>query len=95
MDNNLQGFDPLLFLGITNLQGEEKDILSQELLYKMSRYIAVRIAELLQENDIKDIAGDPEKLFSIAKDKIPDSDNMIKLFMEDFRKEFNENLKQI
>ena len=91
----LLGFDPLLFLGITNLKDEEKDIVSQKLLDRISQYIAIRIAEILSENDLRDAGDDPQKLFSVAKDKIPEFDEKMKLFLEDFRKEFNNNLKQI
>ena len=90
----LLGFDPLLFLGITNIKDEEKSIVSQKILDRISQYLAIRIIELLSEHDLRDI-DDPEKLFSVAKEKIPDFDNKIKLFMEDFRKEFNNNLQQI
>lgn len=92
MNNNLQGFDPLLFLGITNITGEEKDILSKDLLEKISRYITVRTGELLSENDINGIKGDSEKLFALAKEKIPDFDSKIKIFLEDYKKEYNQNL---
>lgn len=92
--NNLQGFDPLLFLGITNLKDEEKNIVSRKILDRISQYFAIRIIELLPENDLRDI-DDPEKLFSVAKEKIPDLDKKIKEFLEDFKKEFNNNLKQL
>lgn len=92
MNNNLQGFDPLLFLGITNLQGEEKTVVSKELLDKISRYITVRIGELLSMDDLKEINGDPERLFSAAKEKIPDFDNKMKMFLNDYKTEFQNNL---
>lgn len=90
----LLGFDPLLFLGITNLKDEEKDIVSRKILDRISQYFAVRIAELLSEEDLKSI-DDPEKLFSVAKEKILDLDSKVKLFLEDFKKEFNNNLQQL
>lgn len=94
MKNNLQGFDPLLFLGVTNVKPEEKNIVSQKLLDRISQYIAIRIEELLSEEDLKSIDGDPQKLFSLGRQKIPDFDNKIKVFLEDFKTEFNNNLKQ-
>jgi len=90
----LLGFDPLLFLGITNIKSEEKNIVSQKILDRISQYLAIRIIELLPESDLEDI-DDPEKLFSVAKEKIPDFDKKVKVFLEDFKKEFNTNLKQL
>lgn len=90
----LMGFDPLLFLGITNVKSEEKNIVSQKILDRISQYIAIRIGELLSEDDLKSINGDPQRLFSLGRQKIPDFDNKIKLFLEDFKKDFNNNLKQ-
>lgn len=90
----LLGFDPLLFLGITNLKSKEKSIVSQKLLDRISQYLATRIAELLPEDALIDI-DDPEQLFSLAGQKIPDLDKKVKLFLEDFKKEFNNNLKQL
>lgn len=92
--NKFLGFDPLLFLGITNLKDEEKQVVSQKLLDRISQYIAIRIIELLPEYDLRDI-DDPQKLFAVAKDKIPDLDKKVKLFLEDFKNEFNSNLQQI
>ena len=93
--NQLLGFDPLLFLGITNLKDEEKHTVSQKLLDRISQYLAIRIVELLSEDDLKDVGDDPQKLFSVAKQKISDLDAKVKVFLEDFKKDFNNNLKQI
>lgn len=89
------GFDPLLFLGITNLKGEEKHIVSQKLLDRISQYIAIRIVELLLEEDLKNIGDDADKLFFVAREKIADLDKKAKVFLEDFKKEFNNNIKQL
>lgn len=90
----LQGFDPLLFLGITNLKDEEKDVVFQKILDRISQYLAIRIIELLPERDVRDV-DDPENFFSVAKEKIPDLDSKVKVFLEDFKKEFNNNLEQL
>lgn len=90
----LLGFDPLVFLGITNLKDKEKKDVSQKLLDRISQYLVIRITELLSEDDLKNI-DDPEQLFSLAKQKIPDLDKKVKLFLEDFKKEFNNNFKQV
>ena len=92
MNKNLLGFDPLLFLGITNLKAEEKNEVSQKLLDKISQYQIIRISELLPEEDVKK-AKDPEDMFSMAKNKIPDINEKVKLFLQDFKKEFYKNLK--
>lgn len=93
--NKFLGFDPLLFLSIANLKDEEKPIVSEKILDRISQYIAIRIVELLSEQDLKSIDGDPQKLFATAKEKIPDLDIKTKQFLEDFKKEFNSNLQQI
>ena len=90
MNNNLQGFDPLLFLGITNLKGDEKGAFSEKLIDTISQYIIVRIAELLSDDDLTTI-DNPAKLFEVARSKIPDFDAKIKLFLEDFKKEYYNN----
>ena len=92
MNKSLYGFDPLLFLGITNLKDQEKKDVSQKLLDKISQYLVIRITELLPEDEFKHI-DNPQKLFFVAKDRIPDIDTKVKLFLEDFKKEFYKNLK--
>lgn len=82
-------------LGITNLKTEEAPIVSQKVLDRISQYIAIRIVELFSEEDLKNIDGDPEKLFATAKQKIPDLDKRVKVFLEDFKNDFNNNLKQV
>lgn len=94
MNKQLLGFDPLVFLGITNLKDQEKNVASQKLLDKISQYLFIRITELLSEHELKHI-DDPQKLLSLAKDRIPDINIKVKLFLEDFKKEFNANLQQI
>lgn len=94
MKNNLQGFDPLLFLGITNVKNKEKNDVSKKLLNKISQYLVIRITELLPEDELKHIEY-PQELFSVAKNRIPDLDNKVKQFLEDFKKEFSANLQQL
>ena len=88
------GFDPLKFLGISNLHGQEKKDASQKLLERISQYLVIRVTELLSEDDLERI-DDPQELFSAAKIKIPDLDKKIKSFLEDFKKEFNKNLQNV
>lgn len=87
----LLGFDSLLFLGISNLKGEEKVNVSKQLLNKISQYLLIRISELLSIEDLKS-TNDPDKLFSLAQNKIPNFSGQVKIFLEDFKKEFNKNL---
>lgn len=88
----LLGFDPLKFLNITNLKNEEKDAVSKNLQNKISQYILIRIAELLPKDDVGKVKN-PEDLFSLAQTKIPDLKEKMKLFLEDFKKEFYKNIK--
>ena len=88
----LLGFDPLKFLDIANLQGQEKDILSKNLLDKFYQYLLIRVAELLPSEDVRKIKN-PEDLFALAKTKITDLDDKVRLFLADFKKEFYKNVK--
>lgn len=88
----LMNFDPLLFLGINNLKENEKDIVSQKLLDKISQYLIIRISEFLTVEDINKL-NNPEDMFSMAREKIPDINTKVKLFLEDFNKEFYKNVK--
>lgn len=90
----LQGFDPLLFLRITNLNSEEKNKVSQKLLERISQYLVIRITEMLTEDELRHIDG-PQELFEVAKNKIPDIDSKVRQFLEDFKQEFNANLQQL
>jgi hypothetical protein len=93
--NPLMGFDSLIFLGITNLKAEEKNVVSQKLLDRISQYIVIRIVGLLSDDDLMGIDEDPQKLFSVAKEKIPDLDKKVKVFLDDFKKDFNNNRQQL
>ena len=90
--NTLQGFDPLLFLGINNLRNREKSDVSEKLLDKISQYLVIRISDLLPAENIRKLKT-PEDLFFMARNNIPDIDTKVKLFLEDFKKEFYKNLK--
>lgn len=86
------GFDPLKFLDIANLNNQEKDTVSKNLLDKISQYILIRISELLPTEDVKK-AVNPEDIFSLAQAQIPDLNDKMKLFLADFKKEFYKNIK--
>lgn len=87
------GFDPLLFLGIKNLNGNEKDLVSKHLLNKISQYFLIRISEILTIEDLKS-TNDPDKLFVLAQSKIPNFSHRIKIFLEDFKEDFYKNIKK-
>lgn len=89
----LLGFDSLKFLGISDLNDQEKETVSKNLLDKISQYILIRISELLPADDLKK-ATTPEDLFSLAQAKIPDLGDIIKLFLADFKLEFDKNIKK-
>lgn len=87
----LPDFDPLLFLGIKNLTTSEKTLISKYLVNKISQYLLIRISEILPIEDIKSI-NEPNKLFVLAQNKIPNLNEKVKIFLEDFKKEFSKNL---
>ena|SRR3989344_3299909 len=87
-----RGFDPLLFLGINNLKNQEKKDVSQKLLDKISQYLVIRISELFPDEELKRL-NNPEDLFSIAREKIPDINTKVQLFLNDFKREFYKKLK--
>lgn len=89
----LLGFDPLKFLNLENIKDQDKDSVSKNLQNKISQYILIRVAELLPENEVKK-SKNPEDLFSLAKTSIPDLSSKVRLFLEDFKKEFYNNLKK-
>lgn len=89
--NQFLGFDPLKYLYITNLKNQKKDTVSQHLLNKISQYFLIRVFEILPIEEIKSI-NEPDKLFLLAQNKIPNFNEKIKTFLEDFRKEFSNDL---
>jgi|WetSurMetagenome_2_1015567.scaffolds.fasta_scaffold05765_4 hypothetical protein len=91
MDNS---FDPLIFLGIKGIKLEEKKDLSERLLNKISQYLLIRIVDQLDSSLLKRTRT-PDEIFSLAEDNIPDFNNQVKRYLEDFKKEFNLNIKTI
>lgn len=89
--NKLLGFDPLLFLEIKNLNGDEKTLVSKYLLNKISQYLLIRISEILPAEDTKFIS-EPDELFTLAQNKISNLNDKVKIFLGDFKKEFSNNL---
>lgn len=93
--NQALNFDPLKFLDIStnNLKNQEKDALSASLLNKISQYIFIRISELLSIDDVKKTKNS-EDVFTLAQAKIPDLNSKMKIFLADFKIEFDKNLKK-
>jgi len=50
---------------------------------------------LLPKDCMEYVNKDPQKFISMARNYIPDLDAKIKLFAEEFRKEFHNNLKKL
>jgi len=88
------GFDPLVFLGIKDLKGKEKQEVSEKLLNKISQYLTIRTIEELDVSQLKRTKN-PEVLFSIAKSKIPNFNTKVGQYLEDFKTEFYKNLKAL
>lgn len=93
--NQALNFDPLKFLDIStnNLKNQEKDALSASLLNKISQYIFIRISELLSIDDVKKTKNS-EDVFTLTQAKIPDLNSKMKIFLADFKIEFDKNLKK-
>lgn len=91
--NMVPNFDPLIFLGLSNIKAEDKEKLSQELLEQISKYLAARILELLPEDRVENLTN-YDDLLIVTQNKIPGIDEKVKGFLEDFRAEFKKNLSK-
>lgn len=87
-------FDPISFLGITASDEEKREKLSKILMEEIARYLTVRILEILPE-DKTEQPQDFNKLFSLAQKGIPDIEDKVKVFLKDFKSEFQERIKWI
>lgn len=85
--NQLNNFDPILFLDLKHIKPSDKQKISDELMIQISDYLAVRLIEILPNDKIERINSQTE-LFSLAKDEISDFDKKIKEYLEDFKVEF-------
>lgn len=84
----LAGFDPIIFLGIEHVSEEEKPKLNYELLEQISEYLFIRTVELLGDESLSS-AKSLEQVFAVAYKKVPDYRKRVKIFLEDFKREFN------
>lgn len=82
-----QGFDPLLFLDISDVKKDEKHKLTEELLIQISNYLAIRFIEILPRESTQNIQTF-EELFLASQKNFPDFNEKIKLFLGDFKKEY-------
>jgi hypothetical protein len=85
-------FDPIIYLNIRGLKDKEKKELSDHLLNKISQYLLIRAIDKVDISLIKK-AKAPNEIFEIAKKNIPDFENQVRIYLEDFKKEFNSSLK--
>lgn len=91
--NQLNGFDPILFLDLKNIKLSEKQQLSDELMIQISDYLAVRFIELLPNDKLEEINSQSD-LFNLTKEGLSDFDDKVKQFLDDFKIEFLQNLKK-
>lgn len=86
----LLNFNPLLFLDINNIENDKKKELSDKLMDQISTYLIARILDLLPE---KLEACNPQEVYKIALKEIPDIKGKINFFLQDFKVQFYNNLK--
>lgn len=84
------GFDPILFLNISGVKKEDNQSISDQLLVRIGDYLAVRFLEIMPEELIKNIQSTPQ-LLSSAQNYFLDFNQKIKLFLEDFKREYSLN----
>lgn len=90
MASNLDGFDPILYLGL-HLDPQVKQAVSEKLLDFLSQYLTIRTVELLPQDKLEEI-NSPEELFLTAQKVIPDFNRKIKIFLQDFLKEYQKEV---
>lgn len=79
-------FDLISFLNL-HLDPSLEKLATAKLLDLLSQYLIIRTLELLPQNNIEGLE-DPEKLFTLAKNTIPQYDLKVKEFLEDFKNEY-------
>ncbi|MDO8460876.1 MAG: hypothetical protein Q7S38_00365 [bacterium] len=84
------GFDPLLYLGL-RLNPKFKKDASKELLDQIAQYLVIRTIENLPDEKAKNL-NNLEELLKLAKGTIPDYSSQVKVFLDDFKKEYKQNL---
>jgi hypothetical protein len=87
------GFDPLVFLGIKGLKNKEKTEASQKLLSKIYQYILIYLVEELDVSSIKNM--NIREVFLVARKRIPNFNEKVKKYLENFKREFNNNLNSL
>lgn len=79
-------FDIISYLGL-NLDLSSQEIATKELLDALSKYIIIRIIEIVPEEKLEKLK-DEKDLVDIAKNTIPDLNHQVKKFLEDFREAY-------
>lgn len=84
--HNKQTFDPMVLLNLNNTPK-----LSDDLTVKIGQYLLIRFAERLKSKDIL-VAETAEQIIKQAQKSLPDFNQQIQRFLQDFKREFNTNL---
>lgn len=87
----LRGFDPLVFLKINNIDPKDRNKLSFELMSQISEYLVIRTLQLLPPNKTENMQS-PEELFDLVEQLVPDFNDKISQFLNDFKMEYAKNL---
>lgn len=82
----LLGFDPIKYLDL-HIDSADRHAVSDGILDVIAQYIATRTIELLPENQLSEIS-DIAQVFEHAQKTIPNYDQKIKEFLNDFKKEY-------
>lgn len=83
------GFDPFTFLGIIPDQSFKKQ-LSSDLMDQILQYLIIKISELLPGEQISNIDSIDE-LFETAKNNIPEFNQKIRNFLDEFKIQYFRN----
>lgn len=95
MKPSFAGFDPLVFLDVANINSQTREDLSKEVMEYLTSYVITKVAMLLPKDCLTDMDKDPQKFIATARNYIPDLDDRIKSFAEEFKREFHNNLKKL
>lgn len=77
----MSAFDPLIYI---NIDVEDKKQFSDKILDRLSKYLAVRLIELVPEEELGSIDSIDE-LFELAKKKVPDINEKVEVILDEFK----------
>lgn len=84
------GFDPAKYLEVY-LSPDVRNAFNDGALDIISQYLITRIVELIPDDQLTSITT-TEQLFNVAEKTIPNYEQTIKRFMEEFKKEYKKEL---